>query len=124
MATFKGFSTFNFNKRGDSMSLTDVELIKRDILNGLFTPIGSVYKNRKFGTSIPFLLMKQMNDDVISKTTSEVQRILSNEPRISLVKIVTTPNKIEKSLTIEILFTYIQNPNIIQSLPLFLNYEG
>lgn len=124
MATFKGFSTFNFNKRGDSMSLTDVELIKRDILNGLFTPIGSVYKNRKFGTSIPFLLMKQMNDDVISKTTSEVQRILSNEPRISLVKIVTTPNKIEKSLTIEILFTYIQNPNIIQTLPLFLNYEG
>ena len=121
---YKGFSTFEFNKRGDSMSITNIELVKRDILNSIFTPLGSVFKNRKYGTSIPKLLMKPMMDDTIQQTEREIKRAISNEPRVSLVSLTSNADYPTKSVTFEINFIYIEEPNILQVLPLFLNYEG
>lgn len=121
---YRGFSTFNFNHRGDSMSITNIELIKRDLLNAIFTPIGTIYKNRRYGTSVPNLLMKPMMADIIQQTEREIKRAILNEPRIQLVSLTNEANYENKSVTFEISFIYIEEPNIIQTLPLFLNYEG
>jgi len=121
---YRGFSTFNFNQRGDSMSITNIELIKRDILNAIFTPIGTVYKNRRYGTSVPNLLMKPMMSDIVQQTEREIKRAILNEPRIQLVSLTNDIDYENKSVTFEISFIYIEEPNIVQTLPLFLNYEG
>ena len=121
---YRGFSTFNFNQRGDSMSITNIELIKRDILNAIFTPIGTVYKNRRYGTSVPNLLMKPMMSDIVQQTEREIKRAILNEPRIQLVSLTNDIDYENKSVTFEISFIYIEEPNIVQTLSLFLNYEG
>lgn len=121
---FKGFSSFGFGLANKSMLLSGIDLIKRDILNGLFTVKGSVHKNRLLGTSIPNLLMKQMTSELVTKVQQEVLDVLSNEPRISLTSLLVTPDQSTKTITVTITFTVIDIPYVPEILTLYLNFTG
>lgn len=121
---FKGFSTFGFGIGSQKLILTGVELLKRDLLNGIFTVKGSVPKNRTLGTSLPNLLMKQMTSELITQVQTEVYDVLSKEPRIVLNTLLVTPNQAQKSITVTITFTVIDFPYVEEIITLYLNFEG
>lgn len=121
---FKGFSSFGFGLSNKSMLLSGIDILKRDILNGLFTVKGSVHKNRLLGTSIPNLLMKQMTDDLVTRVQQEVLDVLSNEPRISLTSLLVTPNQSTKTIYVNITFTVVDIPQVSETLTLYLNFIG
>lgn len=121
---FKGFSSFEFGLSKKSMLLSDIEILKRDILNGLFTVKGSVPKNRTLGTSIPKLLMKQMTSELVSGVQQEVLDVLNNEPRISLTTLLVEPNQPTKTITVTITFTVIDIPQVQEIITLYLNFTG
>ncbi len=121
---FKGFSSFEFGLSKKSMLLSDIEILKRDILNGLFTVKGSVPKNRTLGTSIPKLLMKQMTSELVSGVQQEVLDVLNNEPRISLTTLLVEPNQSTKTITVTITFTVIDIPQVQEIITLYLNFTG
>mgnify|MGYP003431547108 CR=1 FL=1 len=119
---FKGYSSFGFGQKL-SLFLTDVELVKRDILNGLFTVKGSVPKNRKLGTSISVLLMKPMTDDLFNQLEDEIRVVLNNEPRIQTQQLLIIPDRSTKSVTINIVFVLITFPSSFETIDLYLNFE-
>lgn len=121
---FKGFSSFEFGLSKKSMLLSDIEILKRDILNGLFTVKGSVPKNRTLGTSIPKMLMKQMTSELVSGVQQEVLDVLNNEPRISLTTLLVEPNQPTKTITVTITFTVIDIPQVQEIITLYLNFTG
>jgi len=121
---FKGISTYLYGLSQRKIILEDEELIKRDLLNALFTSKGSVPKNRNFGTSLPTLLMKQMTDELIELVKQEILQVLSNEPRILIKNIDNKVDYEQKRLDFIIVFEIVTIPNTNVVLDLYLTFTG
>lgn len=121
---YKGMSSFSFTKKGDSFSLTNYNLVKRDLLNAIFTKKGSVPKNRNFGTSISTLLFRPLTEEIVSQVQTEIEAVIRNEPRIYAINLNLQPNFVSKSLYVNMEFGYVETKEIVDSLELNLNFEG
>ena len=121
---YKGMSSFSFIKKGDSFSLTNFELVKRDLLNAIFTRKGSVRKNRNFGTSISVLMFKPLTEDLVGEIQREIELVIKNEPRIYAINLNLEPDFAGKSLYVNFQFGYIEAPEVVDTLELNLNFEG
>ena len=64
-ALYKGFSFKNWQDSKEFV-LTDVELVKRDLLNHLYTRRGSRVGHRGFGTTIQDLLFEPFDDNTVT----------------------------------------------------------
>jgi phage baseplate assembly protein W len=86
MATFRGFSTINRVRA--PYTLTDHELVKRDLLNELYTRRGERVMRPSFGSVIWDLLMNPEDELLETDIREDIERIVNKEPRVELVKIV------------------------------------
>jgi phage baseplate assembly protein W len=80
---YKGFSSrqFEYNK---SFTLLDVEIVKRDLLNHIFTRLGERIDLPNFGTRIQDMLMEPMDDDTLDILMLDVQTVIDYDPRVEL----------------------------------------
>ncbi len=84
MSTFKGFSTVDRVRA--PFTLTDAELIKRDLLNELFTRKGERVMRPNFGSIVWDLLMDPSTNDLDRKIKQDIERIIGKDPRVELLK--------------------------------------
>ena len=82
---FVGFNTVGQN--APPYSLTNIELVKRDINNQFATPIGSRLMLPTFGTRIPEYLFDPFDDYTKNAIIEDAVRVIQSEPRVSLVDI-------------------------------------
>ena len=61
---YRGYSSFEFEATG-SFKINDVELIKLDLLNHIFTRRGERVMMPRFGTIIPDLVFEPLDDETI-----------------------------------------------------------
>jgi len=81
MATlFKGFSTVD--KVRAPYTLTDAELVKRDLLNHFYTRIGERVMRPTFGSVIWDYLMEPQDPDTQNIIEEDVKRIVDSDPRV------------------------------------------
>ena len=81
MATlFKGFSTVD--KVRAPYTLTDAELVKRDLLNHFYTRIGERVMRPTFGSVIWDYLMEPQDPDTQNIKEEDVKRIVDSDPRV------------------------------------------
>lgn len=85
MATFIGFSTVD--RKGPPYTLTDLELVKQDILNQLKTSKGERVMLPEFGSIIPDILMEPLTDATIGYVKEDVTQIINADPRVKLLDI-------------------------------------
>jgi phage baseplate assembly protein W len=86
MATiFKGFSTVD--KIRAPYSLTDVELVKRDLLNEFNTRLGERVMRPNFGSIIWDLLMNPEDDFTEQEIRDDIERIVGKDTRVELINI-------------------------------------
>ena len=78
---YKGFSTVD--ETSSSVKLFDFELIKQDLLNQFNTRKGERVMNPQFGTVIWDLLYEPLTPEVKQQISSDIDRILSSDPRIT-----------------------------------------
>ena len=83
MATFKGFTTLDRVKA--PFTITDQELIKRDLLNEFYTKKGERVMRPNFGSIIWDLLMDPNDGTLTDAVTEDIQRIVARESRVELV---------------------------------------
>ena len=88
MATFIGFNTINQNKK---FTLTDSELVKRDLLNSLNIQQGSLPGRPGFGTTIWSYLFENQTVDLVGAMTRELERLISYDPRVALQSLNVFP---------------------------------
>jgi|AntRauTorcE11897_2_1112592.scaffolds.fasta_scaffold00120_36 phage baseplate assembly protein W len=84
MATYKGvsFKNWGYNK---SLVLTDVELVKRDLLNHIYTIRGERVGQRGFGTNIELLLFEPFDENTIARIADQVREVINYDPRVVLI---------------------------------------
>ena len=86
MATlFKGFSTVDKVKA--PFSLTDIELVKRDILNEFYTRKGERVMRPEFGSIVWDLLMNPEDSFTTDEIKQDIERIIAKESRVELINI-------------------------------------
>lgn len=80
---FIGFSTQEMEgKRG--WSVTDIQLIKRDLLNHFYTRKGERVMLPTFGTIIWDLLFEPFTDSVKGAIEADVRKVVKSDPRVAL----------------------------------------
>lgn len=83
--TFIGFNTVD--QLNAPYSLTDVELIKRDITNQFNTPIGSRVMLPTFGSNIYTYVFDPFDDITKSNIIQDATNVVESDPRVKLVSI-------------------------------------
>lgn len=98
MATFKGFSTIN--KVRAPYTLTDGELVKRDLLNTFYTKKGERLMRPNYGSMIWDLLMNPEDSLTNNEIIEDVKRIIEADPRVEFID--ATIYTLEYTIRIEV----------------------
>lgn len=108
MATFKGFSTLDRVKA--PFTLTDHELIKRDLLNEFYTKKGERVMRPNFGSIIWDLLMDPNDDKLVSAVTEDIKRIVDKDTRVEHVN--TTVYLSDHAISADVELRYLPFNNV------------
>ena len=79
MTTYIGYNTIDQVK---NFTLTDKELVKRDLLNSIMIREGEMPGRPEVGTNIWSYVFDPNTDDVVRKIKAEIQRLIDADPRI------------------------------------------
>ena len=88
---YKGYSSFEFEKN-KQFKLTDIELVKMDLLNHIFTLRGSRVMMPNFGTIIPELVFEPLDSETIDTLEEEVRMVIKYDPRVELKELIVRPD--------------------------------
>ncbi len=83
---FKGFSTYPTasNAVTRNYALTDLDLVKRDLLNQFMTVKGERVMMPTYGSIIWNLLFENMSNTLIDMMVDDSKKIIASEPRVEL----------------------------------------
>ena len=79
MTTYTGYNTIGQVK---NFTLTDKELVKRDLLNSIMIREGEMPGRPEVGTNIWSYVFDPNTDDTVRKIKAEIQRLIDTDPRI------------------------------------------
>ena len=77
--TYIGYNTIGQVKK---FTLTDRELVKRDLLNSIMIREGEMPGRPEVGTNIWSYVFDPNTDDTVRKIKAEIQRLIDADPRI------------------------------------------
>lgn len=99
---YRGFSTIDQVKK---FRLTDLELVKRDLLNHFAIRKGEKLMQPNFGSIIWNMLYEPLTPDVQALITADIKRIVDYDPRLNVDGVLV--NELDNGLQIQIDLTYL-----------------
>ena len=90
MATFIGYSTINQYKK---FTLTDGELVKRDLLNAFNIRQGTLPGRPDYGSTLLDYIFENQDTTTERAVIAEIQKIASGDPRIYISDINYYPQQ-------------------------------
>lgn len=98
---YKGFSTIDQTKK---FRLTDLELIKRDLLNHFAIRKGEKLMNPNFGSIIWNILFEPLTADIKALIVEDIQRVVSYDPRVRVDNVLVDQLDMGLQVQIELVF--------------------
>lgn len=99
---YKGFSTIAQYKK---FRLTDLDLIKRDLLNHFSIRKGEKLMNPDFGSIIWNTLFEPLTADVKALIVEDIQRVVRYDPRVRIDNVLV--DQFEYGLQIQLELTFL-----------------
>lgn len=91
-ALYRGFSTASQEEtRGRSFSTVNVETVKRDLMNHIYTIPGERVMLPKFGTRIPLMAFEPLDEYSIQIIKDDLKMVIDYDPRVRLIDIAVLP---------------------------------
>lgn len=81
---YRGFSTANYLTNG-TMLVTNQELVKRDLLNHIYTIPGERVHLPNFGTRIPLLAFEPLDQKTLAIVKEDLTKVFAYDPRVQLI---------------------------------------
>ena len=88
MPTFIGFNTVNQYKK---FTLTDFELIKRDLANAFNIQQGELPGRPEYGTTLWSFIFENQLELTQTQILNEVRRVASQDPRLTITDVAVYP---------------------------------
>lgn len=117
---YKGFSSYEY-ERIRSFSMKDIELVKMDLLNHIFTARGTRVMMPTFGTRIPTLVFEPLDDITLTILEEDLRYVFNYDPRVELLELAITPSYDENTVTANARLLYVEL-NMTDNLSLNLQF--
>lgn len=104
MPTFIGFNTIGQNKK---FTLTDFELVKRDLANAFNIRQGELPGRPGYGTNIWAYVFENQTTETERLILQEISRVASGDPRLQLVDATLFPQ--DNGIRVEIELQIVPN---------------
>ena len=117
MRRFKGFNTVG--KQFGNFKLYDIDLVKRDLLNELYTRKGERLMSPQYGSIVWDLLFDPLYEEVIEQIQSDCLRIVSKDPRLQLVQVEVTENTDQQTIIVSLVLKYVPTATITDLVATF-----
>lgn len=119
---YKGFSTYEYQQNKTFM-LTDVELVKLDILNHIYTRKGERVMMPNFGTRIPDLAFEPLDQVTLDILEEDLRAVIAFDPRVRLLEMIIMPYYDNNAVVASARLLYIEL-NITGNIDLNITFEG
>jgi len=117
MTTYIGFNTIDQNKK---FTLTDFDLIQRDLLNAFNIRQGELPGRPAYGSTIWNYLFENQVEQLQQQIRDEVQRVVGGDPRLFLNDVQVFPQA--NGILIQLQVTAVNTTNA-QILSVFFNEQ-
>jgi phage baseplate assembly protein W len=118
MPTFIGYNTINQYKK---FTLTDFELVKRDLSNALNIQQGELPGRPGYGTTIWSYVFESQTPDTVASILAEIQRVAGGDPRIYISGSEVYPQ--ENGMLIEVQVQMVSS-STAERLSIFFDQES
>lgn len=115
---YRGFSTADRTKK---FRLTDIELVKQDLINHFSIRKGEKLMQPDFGSIIWNALFEPMTADIQSAIVDDIKRIVNYDPRVSATNVLV--DQLDHGLQVQVDLLFLQG-NFSTSLTLSFNSES
>jgi len=89
-ALYRGFSLHQYQSTGTT-KITDLDLVKLNLLTHIYTSRGERLNMTTFGTRIPGLLFEQIDQRAVDVITEDLTYVFASDPRVLLKSLLVTP---------------------------------
>lgn len=103
------FIGFNTQQQFKKFTLTDFELIKRDLLNAFNIQQGALPGRPDYGTVLWSFLFEPQLEAVQTQITNEVRRVAAGDPRIYINSVQAYPQ--QNGILLEVELTAVPSTN-------------
>lgn len=83
-AIYRGFSSFDWGSRRN-FGLLNIELVKRDLLNHIYTLKGERVMMPNFGTRIPVIAFEPNDEKTRLIIETDLKTVFEYDPRVKLI---------------------------------------
>lgn len=88
-AIYRGFSTaFHQENPNKGFMTPNIDTVKRDLLNHIWTIRGERVMQPGFGTSIPLLAFEPLDNNTLSVVEKDLREVFEYDPRVELIELV------------------------------------
>lgn len=119
---YRGYSSFEYQKT-KSFSLTDLELVKMDLLQHIYTRRGERVMMPSFGTRIPDLPFESLDETTLGIIREDLSQVFSFDPRVNLLSLEIIPDYDNNTVIASARLLYVEL-NMIDNLNLNIIFEG
>lgn len=119
---YRGYSSFEF-QRTKSFRLSDVELVKMDLLNHIYTRRGERVMMPNFGTQIPDMAFEPLDEITLDILRSDLETVFRYDPRVELLNLVITPDYDNNSVLAQATLKYVEL-NITDTMDFNIEFDS
>lgn len=87
---YRGYSSFEYERTG-SFTVKDIDLVKLDLLNHIFTRRGSRVRMPRYGTTIPDMPFEMIDEDLLEDLHAQLTEVFEYDPRVQLLQLQVIP---------------------------------
>lgn len=119
---YRGFSSYEY-QRAKSFKINDVNLVKLDLLNHIFTRRGERVMMPRFGTRIPDLAFEPLDDVTLIILEEDLRQVVAFDPRVQLLALNVVPDYDANTVTASLRLKYIEL-NMVDTIDINIQFEG
>ena len=105
---YKGFMTRNYEEKGGSFDVYNVECIQEDLMNEIFTEKGTRLYMPTYGTRIPILTFEPNDAATMDVIREDIVEVISHDPRVILQDIAVEQIPDSYAMIAVVKITYIE----------------
>lgn len=120
-AIYKGFSFKNYEKN-KSFLITDVEVVKTDIKNHIYTRFGERVKMANFGSRIPDMPFEPLDQISLGIIFDDLEEVIRYDPRVKLLDLQIVPDFDENIVLAYAKLQYIEL-NFTDTLDIHIEFD-
>ncbi len=118
---YKGFSFKNYEKN-KSFLITDVEVVKTDIKNHIYTRFGERVKMANFGSRIPDMPFEPLDQISLGIIFDDLEEVIRYDPRVKLLDLQIVPDFDENIVLAYAKLQYIEL-NFTDTLDIHIEFD-